>query len=123
MQNKRLSTLPMISHKGENDLRRWFGIQHDCGMDGNPEEKIGTYRPCWHWFGGWFPERADNFLTTLSLFLIRPRHVLINWWEMGQFKKAIKAGDEDTKMRLTKKAVAQYQETVKRQRAKEQEGR
>ena len=92
----------------ENELRRWFGIQHDCGMGRYPEERGEKYRPCWHWFGDWFPERADRFLTTLSLFFIRPRYVLGNWWEVRQYKRAIRTGDEDTKRRLLLKAMIGY---------------
>ncbi len=89
-------------------MRRWFGIQHDCGMDGYPEERGEKYRPCWHWFGEWFPEYADNFLTNLSLWIIRPRYVLTNWWEVRQYNRAIRTGDEGMKRKLLNKAIVRH---------------
>jgi len=71
-------------------------------MDGDP--------PCWHWFGDWFPEYADNFLTTLSLWIIHPRYMFINWWEVRQYKRAIRARDGGMKKRLLKKAMVRYRE-------------
>ena len=104
--------------------RRWLGIQYDCEMGGDPNNPPGgrPYRPCWHWFAGWFPEGADRLLTNLSLWMIHPRWMLVNWRGWRQWKKALKAGDDDTRERLGREALAQYREAVKRREAKEGKG-
>jgi len=77
-------------------------------MGGDPEEEGEKYRPCWHWFGDWFPTYADNFLTTLFLWITSPHYVLINWWGVRQYRQAIRMRDGGRKRRLLNKAIGRY---------------